>query len=200
FKKSLQDDKGRVVANIGSLEEDLEGHIVTNVSQNLSFSSLFLRLVFEKIIDKHQLDTEKIINYLKPSVVIQSNKLYFIRKALDAFFEKNYIVTIHILVPQIEDIIRYLLEQLGGNILKPTKNYYGGFNLRTLGDVLGDDKIKEILGEDFSQYLRVLLIDQRGWNLRNKVCHGIANEKAFNSHSADRLVHVLLCLGMIQKK
>ena len=52
----IQDEKGRVIATIGSLEDDLEGHIIRQVSQNLSFSSIFLRTIFQKSIDDKGLD------------------------------------------------------------------------------------------------------------------------------------------------
>jgi hypothetical protein len=56
----------------------------------------------------------------------------------------------------------------------------------------------DTLGEDFTNYFRILFTEQRGWNLRNDVCHGIANHGHFNYASADRVLHALLCLGFIR--
>ncbi|MGB0789569.1 MAG: DUF4209 domain-containing protein, partial [Marinirhabdus sp.] len=40
------------------------------------------------------------------------------------------------------------------------------FQLKTFDDILRDEIVKQVLGEDIQIYLRVLFTDQRGWNLR----------------------------------
>ena len=86
----------------------------------------------------------------------------------------------------------------GGNVLKQARG--GSFHLRTFDEILRDEIIIEALGEDFADYFRILFTDQRGWNVRNNVCHGLKEPSMFNSQIADRLLHALLCLGLIQTK
>jgi hypothetical protein len=117
---------------------------------------------------------------------------------LNAYFCEDYLVAIHLLIPQIEEAIRNLIEYSGGNVLKPSRN--GGYQLRTFDDLLRDDLIERGLGENFANYFRILFTDQRGWNLRNEVCHGMANPNRFDAQTADRVIHGLLCLGLIKKK
>ena len=104
----------------------------------------------------------------------------------------------HILIPQIEAIIRNLSEKIGIPILKPAPT--GGFFYRTLDKLLGEEGIKKILSEDMCLYFRVLLTDPRGWNLRNEMCHGISGPERFNQISADRIFHALLCLALVKEK
>jgi hypothetical protein len=47
-------------------------------------------------------------------------------------------------------------------------------------------------------FLRTLLCDQRGWNVRNNVCHGLWPSEAFNFLVADRVFQVLMLLSMLR--
>ena len=107
-------------------------------------------------------------------------------------------VSLHILLPQIEAIIRNLAEKIEVPILKPSRS--GGFFYKTLDELLRNPKIVEVLGEDLCLYFRALLTDSRGWNLRNDVCHGISYIETFNQNTADRVLHALLCLALVKEK
>jgi hypothetical protein len=194
----LQDEEGRVGASIGTLGEDLEGHVVFQVSQNLQFASIFLRLIFQECIDKKGLNKEAVLDFIKGSPVIQKERLEIIDKGLEAYFLNDYLVSVHLLIPQIEESIRNLFELAGGNVLKITQS--GDYRLKSFDEILREKIIKEVLGQDFSDYFRILFTDNRGWNIRNKVCHGIISPDKFNTKISDRLIHAILCLGLIQEK
>lgn len=192
----LLDEKGRVVAKIGSLEDDIEGHIVRRVSESLTFSSMLLRLTLQEAIKNLGLGTKSIMDFISKSPIINSERLPIIEKGVKAYFDQDYLVAIHLLIPQIEEAMRNLIEISGGNVLRP-KN--GGYQLRTFDDLLRDEIIEASLGEDLAIYFRILFTDQRGWNLRNEVCHGIASPNKFDTQTADRLLHGLLTLGLLRK-
>jgi len=59
FTHKIMDVEGRPVAKIGSLEEDIDGHIVLQISQNMQISSIFLRETLNTLIDKFKLTTGK---------------------------------------------------------------------------------------------------------------------------------------------
>lgn len=198
ISQKIQDEKGRVIATIGSLEDDLEGQIIRQVTQNLAFSSLFLRRILQKSVDKLNFRKESVMQFLKKTPIISKDRYVIIEKGLDAYFSKDDITAIHLIIPQIEEAIRNILEFAGGNVLKPSRG--GGYKLRTFDEILRDKIINEALGEDFASYFRILFTDQRGWNMRNNVCHGMANPNSFNYQTSDRVLHALLCLGLIHEK
>lgn len=198
FTHKIMDAEGRPVAIVGSLEEDLDGHIVLQISQNMQISSIFLRETFNTLIDKFKLTTEKIIDYLYESPIFDERRREFLIKGIEAYLNGNYVVSLHILIPQIEAIIRNLSEKVGIPILKPSRT--GGFFYRTLDELLREKGIIKVLSEDMCLYFRVLLTDPRGWNLRNEVCHGISGPERFNQISADRIFHALLCLALVKEK
>ena len=86
------------------------------------------------------------------------------------------------------------MEKNGGITLKPAKRG-GGFHLKTFDEILSDPITKQVMEENLVNYFRILFTDPRGWNLRNKVCHGIMAPEMFNKQTADRIFHALICLG-----
>ncbi len=105
---------------------------------------------------------------------------------------------VHLLIPQIENALRVLLEKASGSVLKTARG--GGFHFKVLDDLLRDPLLVQVFGEDIVFYFRVLLVDPRGWNLRNRVCHGHCDVSEFGSYMSDRIIHVLLCLALVRKK
>jgi len=198
FTRKIQDHRGRVIATIGPLEEDLDGNIIRQISQNMSFSAFFLRDTIKILINKFSLNTESIVSYLLASPIFEEERRDFLIKGIKAYLDDDFLVALHILIPQIEASIRNLAEKIGAPILKPSRS--GGFHYKNLDDLLTDENIIDVLGEDMCLYLRTLLTDPRGWNLRNNICHGISPIETFNQIAADRVFHVLLCLALVKEE
>ncbi|MCK3684230.1 DUF4209 domain-containing protein [Maribellus sp. YY47] len=196
---TLQDAKGRVVATIGSLEDDIDGRLIMELSEDLSYEAIFLRHVFYKITSSKLLDTNDILEFIEKSPVFEESRLKIIARGLDAYFSDDLIVAIHLLIPQIEEAIRNLIEMSGGIIFKAARDK-GGFQLKTFNELLGDEIVKMVFNEDIQIYLRVLFTDQRGWNIRNDVCHGICDINSFTYQSIERIIHILMILGVLRKK
>ena len=75
-----------------------------------------------------------------------------------------------------------------------------GLHLKTFDDILRDEAISIIFGDDFALYSRTLFTDQRGQNLRNDLCHGLMLEEVINIGTADRVFHVLMNLSTVSEK
>lgn len=195
---SIQDNRGRVIATIGSLEDDLDGRLINEISQSLSFRAIFVHHIFYKITSEKILNVDDFIDFIKDSPVFAESRLEIIRRGIQAYYDNDLVVAIHLLIPQIEEAVRNLIELAGGVILK--KNRGGGYQLKTFDEILRDDIIKQVLGEDIQLYLRVLFTDPRGWNLRNDVCHGISEIESFSFQAIERILHVILILGTIIKR
>jgi hypothetical protein len=116
----------------------------------------------------------------------------------EAFGRGDGMAAIHILIPQIEQGLRHLAIVLGAPFYVQRRG--GGFHARVMDDLLRDGAISEALGNDLITYLRVLLTDARGWNLRNNVCHGLAPASMLSMPVADRVVHALLVLALLREQ
>ncbi|MBI3810007.1 MAG: DUF4209 domain-containing protein [Nitrospirae bacterium] len=198
FTKQLMDHRGRVVATIGSLEDDPDGHVVNQMSQNMHVVSVFLAAVLDRAINKFSVSEDALLNYLLLSPLFDGEQGKFLVTATHAYLQKDFVVAIHLYVPQIEAAIRNLAELTGGAVLKPRDG--GGFHLRTLDELLRTEQVRKALGEDIALYFRVVLTDQRGWNIRNVVCHGTFPHQYASRVVADRLLHILIVLAQLRVK
>ena len=194
----LQDNMGRPLAKVGSLEEDLVGHTVKQMSQNMAIESIFLRQVLESLVKKYPTFENLCVDYLFRSPIFEEDRKSIIGLGVKEYLNGNHMTAVHLLIPQIENAVRVLLEKAGGSVLKPARG--GGFNLKVLNDLLDDPLLVQVFGEDIVFYFRVLLVDARGWNLRNCVCHGLCSAGEFAPLMSDRVFHVLLCLALVRKK
>lgn len=197
IQNNLLDYKGRTKSIIRSIEDDPEGHVVLQYSRTLDIQSSLLRYILQKNIANGVITSDKLYEYLKSSPIVDADRLSIIRRGLDAYFANDYLVTLSLLIPQIEEAIRNIVEKSGGTTLRPQKGGVG-FQVRTFDDVLRDPLIDQCFQKEVSFYLRVLFTDQRGWNMRNDICHGLAQSALFNYKLADRVILVLLLLGKVR--
>ena len=192
----LVDHEGRTTSIVGSADDDLDGKTIQQMAQNMSFSVIFLDEVLKRIIAKFEVTAEQLLDYIFLSPVFKASQRNFIHVGLSAYLQNSFDVAIHLMVPQIEAAFRNMVEIAGGAILKSARG--GGFHLKTLDELLRAGEVEDALGEDASFYFRVLLTDQRGWNIRNRVCHGIFPPEQISKGVADRLLHVLLILALLR--
>lgn len=196
ISQTLQDKKGRIIAEIGSVQDDLEGRTFRQIDQNMAFEAYFLRMILSKFFEKEEVTTEKIAEILSESPIYDEETLPLFKKGMQRYLEDDLYSAIHIFTPLIEKCLRKLLEMNGGAIYRPGR--HGGIFLRNLDEILRDQIIVQTLSEDIIFYLNGLLSDQRAWNLRNKICHGILDYSEFTIEKADRLFHALLMFSLIQ--
>ncbi|MBO9154676.1 DUF4209 domain-containing protein [Chitinophaga sp. GCM10012297] len=194
--KSLHDGSGRTVAKVGPKNVDINGNEVMGISTNMSYGSVLLHFCITAGKTQSLLTVGNIMEYLKCSCLIAPDRYGLIEAGISAYLKGDFVVSLHILIPQFEAACLKLVELNGGSIWREGKN--GGDNVRVLDDILRDELIVDSFGEDESFYLRVLFTDQRGWNLRNKVCHGMMKTNGFDYRKADRVFVAFLLLGLIK--
>jgi hypothetical protein len=69
---------------------------------------------------------------------------------------------------------------------------------KNITDILSDDVFASVAGEDVVWYLRSLLNDPRGHNIRNNVLHGLMPDSYFSHQIATRVFHAILWLGSVR--
>jgi hypothetical protein len=101
--------------------------------------------------------------------------LQAVAPGIRCFEESRHWEAIHVLVPQIERIIRKLARRVGTEVFR-YKPDTGELHWSSLKTLLEEPQVVKVLGRispDLARELRCLLIDQRGWNLRDDLAHGI---------------------------
>ncbi|MDQ6799217.1 MAG: DUF4209 domain-containing protein [Acidobacteriota bacterium] len=100
-------------------------------------------------------------------------------KALYAGMVGDFAVAVHLLLPQIEQSVRWLFQQRG----IPTVSFKPDGNQveKDLGTLLWEPEAEKIFGEDLHFDLLGLLVHPLGTNLRNDVSHGRVPPPEFES-------------------
>jgi hypothetical protein len=197
FSTSLLDQSGRNVAKVGDSQEDLEGQVIRHFMLILQTYMIFLRACLTQIRDNNWFTAERLVTAIQRSPLFPRNRTFILEKALSAAVADDSVTPIHLLIPQIEHAVRVVAEDAGTKLMKARRG--GGTNLKTLDELLRDSKVESLLGPNIVFYLRALLTDQRGLNLRNDICHGFAEENVLTLPILERVLHVLFVLSLVRK-
>lgn len=198
ISRQLVDGKGRTVAKLGNPQEDYDANLIHLMSQNFNMIAIIFRIIMERFIAEFGPSASSIVDYLYSSPIFVDSKREIIELGIQAYLDGSYISAVHLLIPQVEDILRKLVEIKGGSVLRQGK--YGGYDYKGLNQLLSDPIISTVLGEDITLYFNALLTDQRGWNLRNIISHGIPPTDFIDASIADRVLHLFLCLALYREQ
>lgn len=155
--------------------------------------STYLEKTIKEVIQKCEFNQESFVTYLVNLINPSESEGDSLFKGLIALFAGEYTTALHLLIPQVEAIIRELSERIGERTIRYNEEL-NGYEYITLGSLLRSEKVKEVLGENLSSYLTFLYTDPTGLNLRNLICHGIFSGDIFTKENAFLVLHSLLCL------
>jgi len=190
-------DDGLPVSTVATYDQDKEGHIVMQVTREMTLGVSFFLAGLEEWKKKFNLNsllqTPNILN----CPLISPDRLSLYEEGLKAFENEDYVKCIHVLIPQIENSLRVLLEILEIPITKTDD--MGGFELKNMNDVLHDLRVRDTLDETLWYFLKALYSDKRGTNLRNLVSHGIARTEVLNRYNAALVIQSILFLAVIRE-
>ncbi len=198
FSQTILDWEGRPIATVGSLEEDFDGHLIRRAWENMMLEVPWLRAVIERVRERFGPTAADLRDHLLKSPVFDPRKAGILERGLAAYLDGDAIVAAPVLVPQVEDALRNIVRIAEESTYKPRRQG-GGLLLKIFEDLLHEETVGRALGEHVVHYFRVLFTDQRGWNVRNDVCHGITPVHAFSPAMGDRIFHALLVLATLRK-
>ncbi len=190
FPQIIYDAEGNEVARAYSDEEKIEYNAVRlGVLLHYQLNYLFLKKLLDLLIEQG-LTQNHLIAEIAKAPIIKAERLPLISFALERYFSGDDISFIHIAVFQIEGILRDVLKILGLPTSKIVRER--GFQERTLNDILEEPAICEALGRRVYPLVRFVLADQRGYNIRNYVAHGLFPFDAFNDYISILLLLIIL--------
>lgn len=134
---------------------------------------------FEQFILEHTITKEYLHTICLNSSIIPRDRAYIWAEGLYFGFEKNFLVSIHLLIPQVEHFIRSILKY---NKIRTTVFDNEGIETeKGLSNLLEESKLKELIDIDIISELKILLTNAIGYNLRNNIAHGLSSNNIFNS-------------------
>jgi hypothetical protein len=200
--KQIISDDGVPIDKLSTLDEDYDNHFQSYALQYMQFGSFFLSLTMDEL--RKQFSKEKILEYFEKAVVFENENQEYLKRAISAYWDEDYLVASHLFNPLIESGIRELVKICGGLILKLKPNGLSGYDNVLLGGLLKNDQIFENVfsksGHNVLFYFRLVLTEKLGMNLRNDFAHGLGKKKFFGRDASDRLFHILIWLSVVRKK
>jgi hypothetical protein len=193
--------EGQVVGVIGPVDTDPDGALLNAVADYIRNSKFFLLKGFDRLRERYSVTPKQTVDYLFESPAFTIRFQSIIQQGVEAYFVGDHPKAISLLVPQIENALRFLLTLVGKPQNKPKRGKQPGMTEKTLTDILEHEPvIKEIFGDDAHLYMVAFLADSRGINIRNRMCHGLMGEDDFNRWVSDRVLHTLLMVGSCRRK
>jgi hypothetical protein len=128
---------------------------------------------------EHYVRLRDVIEFVTNNPFVPPGHEMFYAKGLHSGLTGDFLIAGHLLIPQVESSIRYLLYQRGEITSKFDDE--GIQDEFPLGRLLYMPETIAILGSDLAFELQGLLVERFGCNLRNMTAHGLLTANDFNS-------------------
>lgn len=181
---SLLDHKGKSRVEKKSMfelsgeeaERALDGEMVSQFSKFSMphITSCFIQPAREQIVYEHQPDLYDLIPLVRNNPFIPEHHEGIFLRGLHAGFHGDFLLASTLLIPQIENSIRYVLESHGvetSNLMEDKTQPY-----KLLGQLFDILKTNAIFPPSLCFELRALLIEKDGPEFRNRLTHGFVTE------------------------
>src|SRR3989344_6766656 len=172
---------GKTISSILPVTRQSESHISPSYSgqeKRIEFESLgkiSLTMSLKTVLITQALKNYKIqpttINEIIDNSWLSSDRKEIIKRGIERHYSKDYISSIHILVFQVEELIRNVMRNNGNSTFVFTKDT---FRQQLLGSLLRESKVNKIFSTDFCKAVEAYLGHIDHMNLRNEVGHGIS--------------------------
>lgn len=191
LSKHLLDAKGRKIGILPPFRDNPAPYLIRQAEFFIKYNALFFRFIINEGIQRGVITTAELMKYIRLSTVFETGNLLIVERAVGYYFSGDYVGFIAVIIPQIEEAIRNLVEKSGGNILVIKDEVY---MLRTFDHLLGDPIVVARLGEANCFHFKALLTEKTGMNLRNDVAHGYILPDKFDEQHADAVLSAVLIL------
>ncbi len=126
---------------------------------------------------EHGVRLNDILSIISRSPFVPPERKYLFAKGLYAGLTGDFFTSTHILIPQIENSVRYLMWRKG--IITSGLDSSGIQNEHNLNSTLYRAEIASIFNENTLFDLKCLLVEHAGSNLRNRMAHGLMSDDEF---------------------
>ncbi|MEH2250715.1 DUF4209 domain-containing protein [Nostoc sp.] len=205
---TIMNEMGKVVARQSSNSDEAEEAIRFEMYRNaVLYHKLYAQAYIEpargQINLEHSVEVKDLFPFVSNNLFVPPGREYQFAKGLYAGLIGDFFTSTHILIPQIENSIRYLLRRQGAlpSKIDIDKGIEDERDLNTTLFPRNYSEINSIFNEDALFDLQGLLIERSGSNLRNRMAHGLINDSEFNSPIMSYLWWVTLrlcCLPMLK--
>ena len=180
---SLLDAAGRVKERVGGLlgaggkeEANIEARMFRHVAEHTwRFRAVaFIEPARRKIWLQHTPQQDDLAFLVVNNPFVPPGHEGIFLRGLHYGLMGDFLLAAHLLAPQVENSIRYVLEQNGADVSNLESDLTQP--VKTLGPLLTMAESKEIFGDDWLFEFRGLLVEKTGYSFRHDIAHGFATE------------------------
>ncbi len=128
---------------------------------------------------EHRIREVDFLSIVKHSPIVPPGREVLFAKGLHSGYDHDYVTAIHLLSPQIENLVRYHLRNAGAKT--STLDSCGIENENGLSTLVALPEMKTVFGDNLTFEIKALFCDPLGANLRNELAHGLVDHNACNS-------------------
>ncbi|HST04294.1 MAG TPA: DUF4209 domain-containing protein [Chloroflexia bacterium] len=136
----------------------------------------------QQIVVEHNARISDLRDMVTDSTFVPPGRELFYARGLHAGLTGDYLTAVHLLLPQAENSIRYVLQQVG--VIPYALDDAGIQDAYLLNTLLDMPEFEATVGEDLAFDLRGVLNERPGWNLRNEALHGLMGYEEFYGAAA----------------
>lgn len=173
-------------------EELMQLHMWRMADMCRQVTAMMIESVRRIVAEEHPWQDGMLDWLLKDNLFVPESRVPIFRRGLRAGLEGDYLVATHLLIPQLENSFRRVLNQHG--ILTTFVKQDGTQDEHPLNTVIESEAFPEIFGQDLAFELRGLLTERAGHNLRNNTCHGLLPAGEFHSPASVTILPLTLWL------
>lgn len=128
---------------------------------------------------EHKFSENDFYILVKNSSLVPIDRQALFAQGLYAGYEYDYVSSLNILVPQLENLVRFHLKNKGEKtFIRDDEGIAIEMGLSSLVEL---DGMKDFFGKNLTFEIKALFCDPRGPNLRNLIAHGLLNYQSFYS-------------------
>ena len=182
-------DGSRQIHRADSAEKSEEAELSRQYSIGVGIAGMMLVVSLEVFRQEGGLEVDTLVSAVRRICYVEDGQLDVIKLGLERYFDGDYASALHILVPQLEDVLRGAASYLGGT----TTSVRGGVTTeKDLGQILETPELLKLFGADVIYNLQHTFTEQLGLNLRNRVSHGLVRKVDCTGPNCALVIHAFL--------
>lgn len=129
---------------------------------------------------EHRIREVDFLNITTQSPIVPPGREVLFAKGLYSGYNYDFVTALHLLSPQIENLVRFHLKNAGAKT--STLDACGIENENGLSTLVALPEMTSVFGDDLTFEIKSLFCDPLGANLRNEIAHGLMDHNECNSH------------------
>lgn len=157
---------------------------------------IYLLPIFNKLLETNKLTQDNLYDYINRHNIISEEKRSIIKRGIKAYFDKDYITALHILVPQFEALFLSICSKIGIGTIKIHRGKKIATETITFSENnLDSDTFKEKWGSDFCELINFLLFRPMGYKIRHRIAHGLIKGNECDSETCIFIIYLYIALS-----